>query len=477
MSDNPESVAAAEMAGEPSENIRNDAAPHKRRFAAYRLERTPETGDFYFIEEFEEWDRVANAYRLKRQKADIRLPADANRRLAADDRDFRQPMLELCNSLRRELDAKGVKIYFDIPKDDGGTMPVRAKWTYFLMGRRVDESLDFESLPDVREMVRPCESGKELWPLIESCDGQPDDDAFLAAGFCREDLGVVRARFSRIRDLHRKYGACRYYETRDWRVWFGKAMQLKREQVISGELERLCDARPAEVPFGEMADLPSGSRPAVPDAATRAKALADAADMIVHLMGGLSVPQSYGQAEIAADSHIMGLARSLLDLVFRKYGHVGSAVCMTDADVAEFVSGILAGIRVDLAPKAPKTDNGAGSPMKVGADLRIRVVSGDLCASIREIIEHAVSTANGASDSELNPNLTQLIGNRLEALLRGAGDGDTMAKFRGGIAEFDETRGELVVHDMTRLSQFIRKLYFGVTGETVMSTAATGERR
>ena len=271
--------------------------PKKRRFVEYRLEREPDHGSHYISETYEEWDASVGTYRQKTVRTDIVLPQSALDLLAAElPDDYRRQIADYCGQLRRGLDRDGVKVYFDIPKNlDEDQTVLRAKWSYFFDGHRIDEPIPAEILPVVSEMVVVCETGKALWPLAERDSGQVVSDAEIcAAGFPPEAVPAARQQLQAIMEMRRKYGSCRYYETKEWKNWYGRAMQAKRERLIGTRLEkRVFESRWA-------ADVAGGERQALYEialdtaaSAARDQVLRDISDQLRTMLCSVPLPECH----------------------------------------------------------------------------------------------------------------------------------------------------------------------------------------
>ncbi len=454
------SVLTAEPVSENQEKTQPEAAPKKRRFVAYRLERDAQAASFYFNEEFEEWDRAAAEYRLKRSRAAIAVPAEAQRRFMAGDDAFRVTLAEFCNGLRRELDGRGVKMYFDIAKGEEAATPVRAKWTYYLMGRRVDELLEWELLPPVREMIRVAETNRHLWPQVEggeAVDAETETEAFR-----------------RLRQLHRKYGTCRYYETREWKLWFGRAMQAKRDRLITGELQRLCDEQFPSEPFGPRVEPIAEEL----DAVIRAKIVAEAEALLEGVVGRMDLPAD-GSTESSAERHISGLAKSLVELLSNRY----NAQCERRAgrdSVAALVRETLDLRRQIRAREEARTaaaaeeicrrlEDGAG-----GFSVDIGSAEEGLEQVLRRVTERFVKypLSGLPEEAEYDSGAVEIIASRIRMLAFGEATPALSAKFRSNVASYDSASGRLTVHDARRLESFVNRLYAGVAPKSVASEMA-----
>lgn len=458
-------VSAVEPVSENMGTNPSEAAPKKRRFVAYRLERDGQAASFYFNEEFEEWDRAAGEYRLKRVKANIAVPTEARRRFEAGDDLFRQSLAEFCNGLRRELDGRGVKVYFDIPKGEDASAPMRAKWTYFLLGRRVDETIEWDALPSVKEMIRVSETNKHLWPRVENAaaDAVPSE----------EPPTDVADALRRLRHLHRKYGTCRYYATREWKLWFGKAMQAKRDRLIAGEVQRLCDERFPEEPFGAKEPPPVEEL----DAAVREKIIVEAERLLEGVVGRMDLPAD-GSPESSADRHIAGLAKSLVELLSNRY----NAQCerRTDRDaIASLVAETLERRREIREREAARTESAAEEicrRLESGAG-SFSVDIGSAAEGLEQVLLRVTERfvkyplTGPPEEAEFDSGAVELIASRTRTLASGEAATAVAEKFRDHVASYDPTTGRLTVHDVRRLEAFVSRLYAGVAARAAAAAA------
>jgi len=172
------------------EDDRADQLP-KRRFVEYRLSREGQGGGFEIVDIFDEFNLVTDEYERRREPTRIRIPDGAG-----------QEFIAACTEIRRELDRYGLKIFFDSADVEGF---VRPKWRYRLDGRMCT---DFARVcPETDDGRDPYESDPDVVP-IEIADLVSSD---------RE-----------------------YYRSREWKEWFGRKLQRKREQiVVRGALGRL----------------------------------------------------------------------------------------------------------------------------------------------------------------------------------------------------------------------------------------------
>jgi hypothetical protein len=159
--------------------------PKKRRFVEYRLAREAEGGDFAVYDIFDEFNPVTDEYERKREVTSIDVPAGLG-----------QEFISACTAIRREIDRFGMKMFFDNIGSYGKTHP---KWRYRLSGRlRTD-------------FVRVADEDHE-----DPYDGDPDSVPVGIVEMVRADR--------------------EYYRKKDWKIWFGRKLQRKREDVIRQEV-------------------------------------------------------------------------------------------------------------------------------------------------------------------------------------------------------------------------------------------------
>ncbi len=115
--------------------------PKRREFVSYRLERD---GDALVVaEDYDEWDETTEKYVRRATKTAIALP-QAVAESAAADRTAAEKFVAFVNDARRDLDRRGVKLFFDCPPD--APEKICPKWKYFVEGRKKEEPLNVEDL-------------------------------------------------------------------------------------------------------------------------------------------------------------------------------------------------------------------------------------------------------------------------------------------------------------------------------------------
>ncbi len=461
------STATAVMSG-------REAIPKKRRFLDYRLEHDQVSDGFLIVEEFEEWDRARNEYRLKRIGSDIELPSRAVQMLSKPGNEAAaQAILGFCSGLRRELDKAGVKVYFDIPRVDDGAVPLRAKWTYYLDGRRVDDYIDWETLPDVKEMIRLFETHKELWSLVRTmAEGMPSENELAAVGVHAERLEEARDAFEAMRHLFAKYGNCRYYETREWKTWYGKAMQSKRERIVSAALAKKFDLRAPTSEEGPAVPA-SVSRPLGRDAV-----LAAARQALVGLYGHVRRPAPIDERFEWVNEHVVGVAVTFMDKIIDGL-NVDEANRPSRDELAQMVRSVVQehgqlslsatvgavgddGMPVfdePTGPRHPLTDESVVLNVPAGEDGR------GLQKTLKGIIVHLVVTTSCLSDKlDKEDLLINRISERVASIVMQHHGSPAAEKFRTHIAEYDPVEGKLIIRDMDRLGTFIKKVCYEISG-------------
>lgn len=157
--------------------------PQKRRFVEYRLVRRDE-GGFGVVDIFDEYNPVIDDYERKREETRIAVPSGMG-----------ESFVRACTEIRRELDRFGLKMFFDPPYRSGHPRP---KWRYRLGGR---------IRTDFAEVVNTDQG--------DPYEGDPD--------IVPEDI-VEMVMSDR-----------KYYMRKDWKDWFGRKLQRKREDVVRRE--------------------------------------------------------------------------------------------------------------------------------------------------------------------------------------------------------------------------------------------------
>lgn len=158
-----------------------ESRPKKRKFLAYHIYFDQEGGQAHLTEDYQDWDRRRQDYRKRK---DVPTAIDISKSLVSKlsaDPSLQKMFTSYCGDIREELDERGVKLFFDPSRTEGGD--VVPKWKFFLDSKPVEHYLTLDDLPHgIRTMVR-------------------------------EDR--------------------EYFKRPEYKKWFGKAMQRKREEVIS----------------------------------------------------------------------------------------------------------------------------------------------------------------------------------------------------------------------------------------------------
>lgn len=161
----------------------------RRRFVRYAL--YDRGTDFDLVEIYEELDISLRDYVTK--EVLINLSKDIKHNFVSAH--SRQQLLDACTRIRQDLDQYGLKIFFDPAVQ--GDLP-RPKWRYRIAGKTHNEHM----------------------ALIA---GNEPEDAYL------ENPNQMPERIARL--TVRNY---RYHTTSEWKNWFGRKLQRKREQIMSG---------------------------------------------------------------------------------------------------------------------------------------------------------------------------------------------------------------------------------------------------
>jgi hypothetical protein len=178
-------MATFALSSTKTAELRSETRQLKRRFVSYSIRRN-DVGRLELIDNYDELDFVSRQY--VRREAVVLLPSPlAEAKLEAMSL---KRIESLCNGLRNRLDRHGIKIFFD--SVDG---ELRPKWRYRLPdGTRTDHmKVVADSAPDAYE-----------------------EDSVLVP------LRVIQ--------LVRRNS--QYHAMPEWKVWFGRKMQRKREEIM-----------------------------------------------------------------------------------------------------------------------------------------------------------------------------------------------------------------------------------------------------
>ncbi|MFH1047735.1 MAG: hypothetical protein V1738_05505 [Patescibacteria group bacterium] len=184
------------MSGNQTAVIVEDKNPRplRRRFIGYSF-KVDNSAQLVLIDKYEELDFKTRSYIYKEDV--LRLPACIKPQNIAS---HLNDLTAVCNSLRQELEQCGLKIFFDpAPNEE-----LRPKWRYRLNGQI-----------------------KTDYMTIAIDSNQPSDSY-------EEDSNQLP---QKILQLVRRDNA--YHTTLDWKLWFGRKMQKKREEIIISSLFEL----------------------------------------------------------------------------------------------------------------------------------------------------------------------------------------------------------------------------------------------
>jgi hypothetical protein len=175
--------------------------PQKRQFVEYRLARQRQGDGFVVVDVFDEFNPILDEYERKREETSIEVPAVDEYERKREETSIEVPadmgerFVRACSDIRRELDQFGLKIFFDPADRDG---QVRPKWRYKLRGCMRTDFADV--VPSDQE---------------DPYEGDPDVVP-------EEIVDIVRS------DRE-------YYRSNIWKIWFGRKLQRKREDIVYRE--------------------------------------------------------------------------------------------------------------------------------------------------------------------------------------------------------------------------------------------------
>ncbi len=176
----------------------------KRIFEGYRLVHDDD-GSLRMKEDFRVRDDRAGGYREGEIETSITLTKKLAAKIGSDE-NASKAVEQRCDDLRRALDRKGVKVFFDRPRDTDKLYP---KWKYELEEGQPQQERILDVPPFIIEMVRT-----------------------------KRD----------------------YYDTEEYKAWYGPLMQRKRETIIS---EKLAAEHPDEAD-AQVNEPEAESKPAKP---------------------------------------------------------------------------------------------------------------------------------------------------------------------------------------------------------------------
>ncbi|HTM68813.1 MAG TPA: hypothetical protein VL426_05970, partial [Candidatus Binatia bacterium] len=128
----------------------------KRKFMRYRV--LQDNDGFAVHEDYQEWDDEAKAYRTKTLKTSIGFTGPLLEKLNTDA-DVADTVAGFAGQVRGELDADGVKIFIDRPKNDPEKL--YPKWKYTLEGKTVQEPIKLDDIPP--ELVTLVKSDRDYF--------------------------------------------------------------------------------------------------------------------------------------------------------------------------------------------------------------------------------------------------------------------------------------------------------------------------
>jgi len=176
---------------EVGSTVKQGQRPLRRRFVSYSFG-VGESGNLELVDSYEEFDVALGQYNRKEVRTE--LPPQLAQRVTEESR---TQLAQYCSVLRHELDQGGLKLFFD-PVGRGSLRP---KWRYRLTGRTHTDYVTVEDDIDIR---------------ADSYDHNPDSVPSWIMQLVQHDY--------------------RYHLTPEWRSWFGRKMQRKREEIIIGKL-------------------------------------------------------------------------------------------------------------------------------------------------------------------------------------------------------------------------------------------------
>lgn len=203
--------------------------PHTWLFDNYVLKQDPETGAFLIFENKSKYDEREKQYKPydKPQPTTIKLPRGMSERLQQDPELGRQ-IIEFCEKLRRRLGELGGNGGLALPFDkrDSKGQEWQPKWKYTL-----DDILADKPARD-GSRVKPRETqlrrGNERWTSdskkVDNANQLPPNLYDMAESYWQKNFRGEAG------------PSDRYWLKRLWKSWYGKAIQRKREDIISEEL-------------------------------------------------------------------------------------------------------------------------------------------------------------------------------------------------------------------------------------------------
>ncbi|KPJ84690.1 hypothetical protein AMJ57_05685 [Parcubacteria bacterium SG8_24] len=358
----------------------------RRLFVDY-LPVLDEFGDIDHIEEhFDELDRASGFYLRKVIRTSIELP-DAVKTYVRTEGGAQEALLDLCRRLRREIDGgKGLKLIFDdLP--DGSRLP---KWKYRLAGRVREEKIGEGGIP------------AEMLGLVK-------DDA-------------------------------QYWRRPEWKRWFGRALQAKRDEIITRHIAATFGAASGEYPGSGRISAPDrlegDLRRLLRTFAARYRLPEELAELIRDVECCVMRPAA-GAA--GGDDRHAASTRSVLFRIMERHFQdrpdilrlLGEQLTPHDSDTGMTQDGPVSCPTLATAGPAPE---------------------------IRETVIHLVRGAL-AQFGPLEGSTYEVLADYLVGLLTGdGGNRKAAATFRAEVAFLDAS-GQVIVKDVIRLRHVVQDLY------------------
>jgi hypothetical protein len=384
ISDDEEEEAAAPSApeGAPAvpENNEKKPVPKRRDFVGYRV--TRDGGKVVVHEDFREWDDEAQDYRDRTQETTMALPAE--RAGNATDED----VIRFMDTVRADLDRRAVKMFFDRPQDE--PEKVFPKWKYFLGGKKSEEPVPVDEIPaDVLALVKADKDG--------------------------------------------------YHRTPEWKKWFGRQMQKKREDIIAAETARRF-ALPGETAAAQKTE---NAEPAT-DEAPRPfppEVVRAGVQRQVEMFARIFRPES-------AEEHI----RYIIDSVRGTLEHpvIGPKRPPVDRDF------LWTAVREELFARFSGEDDKAALEA-----VKAAMPKED---AVRRYVGRAVSEALGTPAPDENGEARASVTEYLTSNVLGTHENaETVAKVQSSLASYDEATGRVVIPDAERTRAAIMNLHRHLT--------------
>ncbi|MFA6603550.1 MAG: hypothetical protein WCT10_01755 [Patescibacteria group bacterium] len=209
---------------EKRENVeRTRQRPNKWVFQNYLLKPDRETGGFLIFETKQRLNEQTGQPEITRhpQRTAIRLPEALAAQITSGEVSPEE-MLAYCEKLRRSLDGKenegGLRLHFDPQRSQDDAPDVwLPKWKY---GRKEISGSKSQLVPQY-QMIN---IGEEPWIEKKSRSADPD---------------ILPPNLNQIANDYWREGGRQYWrENQTWKDWYGKALQRKREDIITAELNR-----------------------------------------------------------------------------------------------------------------------------------------------------------------------------------------------------------------------------------------------